>query len=309
MMVHFGLYSLLGGEWKGKRMGSTIGEWAQAYFRIPNAEYEKLAQAFNPVLFDADEWVRIAMDAGMQYMVVTAKHHEGFSLFRSEADKFNVVDATPFRRDIIEELANACAKQGMKLGLYYSQALDWRERNAGGWGKECGLNVEGMSWGNTWDFPTDEGKNYEEFFVRKVKPQVKELLTNYGDIALVWFDTPHTISSAQSKELYDLVKGLQPDCLLNSRIGAPGCTCDYVSWGDNEIPEEYQDGSLLFETPVTLNDTWGYKPYDQNWKNAEEVRRIRKHLNDRGINYLLNVGPDPLGRIPAPSVEILKKAK
>lgn len=309
MMVHFGLYSLLGGEWKGKRMGNTIGEWAQAYFRIPNAEYEKLALSFNPVFFNADEWVQTAIDAGMQYMVVTTKHHEGFALFHSKADKFNVVDATPFGRDIIEELANSCAKYGMKLGLYYSQALDWRERNAGGWGEECGLNVERMSWGNTWDFPDNNGKDYAEVFERKIKPQVKEILTNYGDIALIWFDTPHTISPAQSKELYDLVKLLQPNCLINSRIGAQGCAYDYVSLGDNEIPEEYQNTQILFETPATLNDTWGYKPYDQNWKSVEEVKRLRKHLNERGINYLLNVGPDPLGRIPAPCADILKRAK
>ena len=307
MMVHFGLYSILGGEWKGKRMGTTIGEWAQAYFRIPNAEYERLAAAFNPVFFNADEWVRTAIDAGMKYIVVTTKHHEGFALFDSAADDFNSVKATPFKRDIIEEIAEACARRGMKLGLYYSQALDWRERNAGGWGKECGLNVDGMPWGNTWDFPDNDGKDYAEVFERKIKPQVKEILTKYGDIALVWFDTPHTINAEQSAELYSLVKKLQPDCLINSRIGAPGVKYDYVSWGDNEIPEEYQDGSLLFETPATLNDTWGYKPYDQNWKSAEEVIRIKNHLNERGINYLLNVGPDPLGRIPAPCVDILRK--
>ena len=146
MMIHFGLYSLLEGEWKGKRMGNTIGEWAQSYFRIPNAEYEKLAQAFNPIFFDAEEWVTLAKESGMQYMVVTAKHHEGFALFHSKADKFNSVDATPFGRDIIKELSDACRKHGLKFGVYYSQALDWRERNAGGWGEECGINVEGMPW-------------------------------------------------------------------------------------------------------------------------------------------------------------------
>ncbi len=309
MMVHFGLYSVLGGEWKGKRMGNIIGEWAQAYFRIPNAEYEKLASVFNPIFFNAEEWVDTAIDAGMRYMVVTAKHHEGFALFRSRVDKFNVVDATPFKRDIIEELANACAKKNFKFGLYYSQALDWRERNAGGWGEECGLNVGGMPWGNTWDFPDHAGKDYTEVFERKIKPQVRELLTNYGNLALIWFDTPHTIAQAQSKELYDMVKKLQPDCLLNSRIGAAGCQYDYTSWGDNEIPEEYQDGGLLFETPATMNDTWGYKTYDQNWKSVSEIEYIRKHLNERGINYLLNVGPDLLGRIPAPCVDILRSAR
>ena len=306
MMIHFGLYSLLSGEYRGKRMGNTIGEWAQSYFRIPNNEYEKLASAFNPIFFNADEWVDVAIDSGMQYIVMTSKHHEGFAMYHSKVDKFNIVDATPFKRDIVEELANTCAKKGMKFGLYYSQALDWRERNAGGWGKECGLNVDGMPWGNTWDFPSHEGKDYAEVFERKIKPQVKEILTNYGDLCLIWFDTPHTISPGQSRELYDMVKRYQPNCLINSRIGAPGVQYDYVSWGDNEIPEEYQDSSLLFETPATLNDTWGYKAYDQNWKSAEEIIRIKNHLNERNINYLLNVGPDYLGRIPAPCQEILK---
>lgn len=307
MMVHFGLYSLLSGEWKGQRMGTTIGEWAQAYFRIPNKEYEKLAQAFNPVYFNADEWVDLAIDAGMKYIVVTSKHHEGFALFHSKVDKFNVVDATPYKKDIIEQLANSCAKKGFKLGLYYSQALDWRERNAGGWGPECGLNVDGMPWGNTWDFPDNEGKDYSEVFERKIKPQVKEIMTNYGDIALVWFDTPWTIEQKQSLELYNLVKQYQPNCLINSRIGAEGVKYDYRSWGDNQIPEEYQNEGMLFETPATLNDTWGYKAYDQNWKSADRIKQIKQHLNNRNINYLLNVGPDYLGRIPQPCQEILKE--
>lgn len=306
MMVHFGLYSLLGGEWKGQRMGNIIGEWAQSYFRIPNSEYEQLAKVFNPIYFNADEWVQLAIDSGMKYLVVTSKHHEGFALFHSKADSFNVVDATPFKRDIIGELANACAKKGLKFGLYYSQALDWREKNAGGWKNEAGLNLGIMSWGNNWDFPTAENRDYSEVFERKIKPQVKELLTNYGDLCLIWFDTPQTITSEQSRALYDMVKKYQPNCLLNSRIGVEGVKYDYTSWGDNEIPEEYQDGSLLFETPATLNDTWGYKSYDQNWKSAEEIIRIKKHLNERNINYLLNVGPDHLGRIPAPAVDILR---
>ena len=310
MMIHFGLYSLLAGEYRGKRMVNMTGEWIQSYFRIPNAEYEQLAKAFNPICFDAEEWVRTAQDAGMKYFVMTSKHHDGFSLFRSRADKYNVVDASPFGRDLIEELANACAKYGMKFGLYYSQALDWHERNGGGWEKEEYADNFGCPWSNDWDFPEEKGKDFSEMFERKIKPQVKEILTQYGDLCLIWFDVPWTIKVEQSVELYDMVKRYQPDCLVNSRVGArPGTKFDYRSWGDNEIPEEYQDGSMLFETPATLNDTWGYKAYDQNWKDAAKVREIRRHLNERGINYLLNVGPDPLGRFPAPAVDILKAAK
>ena len=300
MMIHFGLYSLLGGEWKGACM-DTIGEWAQAYFRIPNREYHALAKVFNPIYFDADEWVRTAKEAGMQYFVVTAKHHEGFALFKSQASSFNVVDATPFGRDIIGELAESCRKYGMKLGLYYSQAIDWAHPD-GLCAQSC--RNAGMPWGNEWDFPEDGSKDYRRCFEEKIKPQVRELLTNYGDLGLIWFDTPLDLPEIYSKELYEMVKALQPDCLINSRLG--NGACDYTSAGDNEIPED-DKGEMLFESPATLNDTWGFKPTDQNWKTPEEVLRLKKHLNDRGINYLLNVGPDHLGRFPARAVEILKQ--
>ena len=312
LMVHFGLYSLLGGEYRGKRMGNFIGEWIQPYFRIPNAEYEKLAGAFDPLYFDADEWVSVAEDCGAKYLVVTSKHHEGFALFDSRADDFTSVKASPFKRDLIEELANACARKNFKLGLYYSQALDWHEKNGGGYEADCGDNL-GLPWCNDWDFPNAAEKNYTECFERKMYPQVEELVKNYGDLALIWFDTPMSISKAQSVALYDLVKKYQPDCLINSRLGniedgTDKYKFDYRSWGDNEIPEEYMKEGL-FETPATLNDTWGYKSYDQNWKSAEEVKRIKEHLNSRGINYLLNVGPDALGRFPAAATDILKKLK
>ena len=305
LMVHWGLYALLGGEWKGRRM-PYIGEWAQQYFRIPNAEYRALARAFDPVCFDADEWVRLARDAGMKYLVVTAKHHDGFALFRSRVSDFNVVDATPFRRDVVGELAEACRRHGVKLGLYYSQDLDWSDPDGGGYktGKTwCG----GAGWWtNNWDFPDASKKDFSRYFERKAKPQVEELLTQYGDLCLVWFDVPFTISLEQSRELYALVKRHQPGCLVNSRIG--NGVGDYGSADDNQIPDD-DKGPALFETPATLNDTWGYKPFDQNWKSAAEVARIREHLRARGVNYLLNVGPDPLGRIPAAAISILDGLK
>ena len=302
MMVHWGLYSLPAGEWNGERM-PFIGEWAQSYFRIPGHEYSQLAGAFNPILFIAQEWVRLALDAGMRYLVVTSKHHDGFAMYHSKVDRYNIVDATPFKRDVIGELAEACAKQGLKLGLYYSQDLDWHEPNGGGYTRghtNCGV----MSWTNDWDYPENDQKNYSQCFESKIKPQVEEILRNYGELCLIWFDTPLTISAEQSRELADLVKKYQPNCLINSRIG--NHMGDYRSWGDNQIPDEFmKDG--LFETPATLNDTWGYKAFDQNWKNADEVLRLKNHLNARGINYLLNVGPDYLGRIPGPSQQILRE--
>ena len=303
LMVHWGLYALLGGEWRGRRM-PYIGEWAQQFFRIPNAEYRALGKAFNPVLFNADEWVQVARDAGMKYIVVTAKHHDGFALFHSRVSDFNVVDATPFGRDVIGELAEACRKHGVKLGLYYSQDLDWSDPDGGGYrqGKVwCG----GAAYlTNNWDFPDAAAKDFTRYFERKAKPQVEEILTQYGDLCVVWFDVPVTISKEQGLELYELVRRHQPGALVNSRIG--NGLGDYTSAGDNEIPDD-DKGEMLYETPATLNDTWGYKTFDQNWKSADKVRAIRRHLADRHINYLLNVGPDYLGRFPGPAVDILRE--
>lgn len=301
MMVHWGLYCLPAGEWKGQRM-DYIGEWIQSKYRIPNAEYHQLARAFNPILFNADEWVALAQDAGMNYIVVTAKHHEGFAMYHSKVDSFNIVDATPFGRDVIGELADVCARKNMKLGLYYSQALDWSEPNGGGYTR--GHTNHGMSWTNDWDFPDNESKNYTLCYERKIKPQVREILTQYGDLCLIWFDTPVDISAEQSRELVEMVHTLQPNCLVNSRIG--NGMGDYSSTGDNQIPDDSK-GSALWETPATLNDTWGYKSFDLNWKDADRVIELKNHLNARGINYLLNVGPDYLGRIPGPSVDILRE--
>jgi alpha-L-fucosidase len=303
MMIHWGLYSLPAGEWKGRRM-EDIGEWAQEYFRIPNAEYARLASAFNPILFNADEWVDLAMDAGMKYMVFTSKHHDGFAMFKSEVSKYNIVDATPFGRDVTAELAEACYKKGLKFGLYYSQDLDWSHPHGGGYtvGKTwCG---DKGYWTNNWDFPDDDKKDFAICFEEKIKPQVTEILTKYGELCLIWFDVPFTISRDQTDELYNLVKKYQPDCLVNSRIG--NGYGDYVSAGDNEIPDD-DKSAMLYETPATLNDTWGYKAFDTNWKSAERIIEIKNHLAVRGANYLLNVGPDYLGRIPAPSADILRE--
>lgn len=304
MMIHWGLYSLLAGEWKGRRMNGYIGEWAQQYFRIPLKEYSKLADAFNPVFFDAEEWVRLAKNAGMKYIVFTSKHHDGFAMFGSQVSTYNVVDGTPFKRDVVEELACACKKYNIRLGLYYSQDLDWQHPHGGGYtmGKVwCG---DAAYLTNNWDYPDDGSKDYSICFNEKIKPQVKEILTGYGDLCLIWFDVPVTLSREQTDELYKMVKFYQPDCLVNSRIG--NGYGDYESAEDNFIPDE-NSGMKLYESPCTMNDTWGYKSYDNNWKSPEEIIRLKEHLNSRGMNYLLNVGPDPLGRIPGPSADILRK--
>ena len=322
MMVHWGLYSILGGEWKGRRT-PLIGEWIQSYFGIKNEEYSQLASIFNPIYFNAEEWVIFAKNCGMNYIVVTSKHHDGFALYHSKVDCYNMVNATPFKRDIIAELAEACYKHGIKLGLYYSQELDWHDPNGGGYDKTTGCS--GIGWTNIWDYPDNSKKDFTRCFENKIKPQVEEILTKYGDLCLIWFDTPGVITKAQSLELYDMIKKYQPDCLINSRIG--NGAYDYVSLGDNEIPSKLPDnidkldkdwdmnglGGFkyspygLYETAATLNDTWGYKYFDHSWKSPETVLKNKNHLNSMGINYLLNVGPDFLGRIPSISQDILLK--
>jgi alpha-L-fucosidase len=286
---------------------------------IHNAEYSALAHIFNPIYFNADEWIKLAKDCGMKYFVFTSKHHDGFAMFKSKADSFNVVDATPFGRDIVAELGEACYKYDVKLGLYYSQELDWHHPHGGGYTNLSGCS--GSSWDNNWDFPDRAGKDFSICFEEKIKPQVKEILTGYGDLCLIWFDVPHTITKEQSLELNQLVKEYQPDCLINSRIG--NGAYDYVSLDDNEYPETFvvdknlDPNSLggikyspygLYETAGTFNSSWGFKYYDQNWLTAPKIVAHRKKLNNIGINYLLNVGPDGLGRIPSFSQEALLQA-
>ena len=321
MMVHWGLYSLLAGEYNGKYCTTNYSEWIQANMSIPNAEYEKLAKAFNPVFFNAEEWVKLAKECGMKYFVVTSKHHDGFAMFHSRVDKYNVVDATPFGRDVVGEIAEACYKHGLKMGLYYSQDLDWHEFHGGGY-KSYHIPSAGSAWCNDWDFPETEKKNFDICFRNKIVPQTEEILRNYGELCLVWFDMPMTLTEAQSRELFELVKKYQPNCLLNSRLG--NGAYDYVSLGDNEIPDSMPENAEfdpalmnevdgfkpspygLYETAATMNNSWGYCAWDHNWKDAKRVAEIKKKLNGMGINYLLNVGPDGLGRIPAPCQQILR---
>jgi alpha-L-fucosidase len=285
MFIHWGLYAVPAGEWKGKLIPG-IGEWIMNRAKIPIPEYEQLARQFNPVKFNAEEWVSIAKKAGMKYIVITSKHHDGFAIYGSKVSKYNIVDATPFKRDPLKELAAACQKAGIKLCFYYSHAQDWHDPDAAG---------------NNWDFPDDSKKNFARYFEEKCKPQVRELLTNYGPIGLMWFDTPRVITKEQSEELTALVHQLQPDCLVSGRVGHGAG--DYDSVGDNQISVGLikQD----WESPVTLNDTWGFKKDDHNWKSTTVLIRQMAQIVSRGGNYLLNVGPTAEGIIPQPSVDRL----
>ncbi len=286
MFVHWGLYSELGGKWNDKTYYG-IAEWIMKRAQIPVADYEKVAQRFNPTGFNAQEWVKLAKDAGMRHIMITSKHHDGFAMFKSAVHPFNIVDATPFKRDPMKELSEACRKEGLRLGFYYSQSQDWHERDAVG---------------NTWDFKP-EGADFKRYLNTKAIPQIEELLRGYGQIAGVWFDTPGPITSEESKMLVDLVHRLQPDCLVNSRIG--NNLGDYDTLGDQEIPRLPRAG--LWETPDTHNDTWAYAWYDRNWKSPSEIAQRLVRVASRGGTYLLNVGPDGTGRIPEQSARILRE--
>ena len=286
MFIHWGLYSIPAGEWKGKEY-PQIGEWIMKNARIPVAEYEELAKQFNPVKFDAMAFVSTAKNAGMKYITITSKHHDGFAMFKSNASKYNIVDATPYRKDIIKTLAEECQKQGLKMCFYYSQSRDWHESN--------GLD-------NDWDFPKE--RNFQKYLDEKVKPQLTELLTNYGPIGLIWFDTPLTISKEQAQSLKDLVRKLQPACIISGRLGG-GVETDYMSTGDNVIPATVVPGD--WEVPATLNNTWGFKKNDHEWKSPEALTRLLFDIAAKGGNYLLNVGPTSEGLIPQESVDILAK--
>lgn len=247
--IHWGLYALPGGVWKGETM-EYIGEWLQARFRIPNAEYAALAEQFNPTAFDAEEIVRRFRDAGIRYVVFTAKHHDGFAMYHSRVSRFNIVDATPFRRDPLAELAAACRKFGLRFGIYYSHCLDWHEKDGGDPGPDAPKN-KGMSWGNDWDFPDRKAKDFDTYFREKAIPQLTELLSRYGEISLLWLDCPITIRPKHALEIRTLVDKLQPECLINSRIGCG--MQDFDSLGDNLFPVD--GGETPVESAATLNDT------------------------------------------------------
>jgi alpha-L-fucosidase len=287
MFIHWGVYSVPAGTYDGKRIGG-IGEWIMNTGKIPTARYQAYAKEFNPVRYDAEAWVKLAKHAGMKYIVITSKHHDGFAMFDSKASNWNITRATPFGRDPLKELAAACKKHGMTLGLYYSQAQDWNHPG-------------GAAAGGHWD-PAQDGDMTE--YLRKIAvPQVREILTQYGPVACLWWDTPVDMTKERADMLLPLLK-LQPGIIHNNRLGG-----GYR--GDTETPEQFipatgYPGGRDWETCMTMNDTWGYKSYDNNWKSPEMLIRNLVDIASKGGNYLLNVGPTSLGEIPGPSVERLK---
>ena len=285
MFIHWGVYSVPAGTYDGKQIGG-IGEWIMSSGKIPMAEYQKFAAQYNPVKYNPDDWVKLAKEAGMKYIVITAKHHDGFANFETKASPWNIMRATPYGKDVLKPLAAACRKYGLKLGFYYSQAQDW--------------NNGGAEYSGAWD-PAQK-HDMDDYIDKIAVPQVKELLSNYGEFpAVLWWDTPCDMNKERADKLIALLK-LKPGIIVNNRLGG-----GYN--GDTETPEQTIPATGFpgrdWETCMTMNDTWGYKSYDNNWKSTETIIRNLVDIASKGGNYLLNVGPTSEGLIPQPSVDRL----
>jgi alpha-L-fucosidase len=327
MFIHWGLYSIPAGIWEDKKMeewGKTphVAEWIQYVAEISRKEYALLADKFNPVKFNADSIVMLAKDAGMKYMVITAKHHEGFAMYHSNVSRFNVVDATPYKRDIIEELYHSCKRHGIEFGIYYSHARDWADDGDSQYTLLKELEKQGKvrskdnrlkrPWGaNTWD---PKPVKFDDYLKDKAIPQVKELLEKFPDIFILWYDASTYILPEQSFKFYKIPYEIQPQVLINNRIG-PGIHYidekdydfgDYNSRGDNRIPDELSQFEY-WEACGTTNNSWGYKSYDDDYKSVREQLWWLINITSKGGNYLLNVSPTAEGVIPEQSVSILSE--
>jgi alpha-L-fucosidase len=289
MFIHWGLYSIPGGVWKGKKYNS---EWIYAHASIPSDEYRQLARQFNPVHFDADAWVKLAKDSGQKYIVITTKHHDGFALFPTRFSNFNLKDCTGFKRDPLAELAAACRKHGIRLGFYYSQGQDWTNPGGGFVSSAKG----------PWD--TSQMGDFDTYFNGVAIPQIRELLTQYGpDVpALLWFDTPSgNMTPERVERLLPLLQE-RPGLIINNRLryGGPG---DFSTPESYIPPRGFVDRD--WEAAMQMNKHWGYSGNDQAWKSSTTLIRQLVDAVSKGGNYLLNIGPRPDGTIPEASVERL----
>lgn len=289
MFMHWGIYAVPAGEWKGQEKQKDLwGEWIMERAQIPVTEYEQLAKQFNPVKFDAAEWARTIRLSGMKYLVITAKHCDGFAMFKSQASHYNIVDATPFARDPMAELAAALPKENLHLGFYYSHCWDWHEPDA-------------LGHDNKWDFPDRSKKHVVNYLHGKSLPQVKELVTQYHP-SLMWFDVPSDITREQSAEFVKSIRAAVPDCIINDRVGN--------GLGDYATPEQFiprQAKSPDFEVCMTLNNHWSFDRNDHHWKSSGEVLAKLAETAGKGGNLLLDVGPTAEGLIPQPAVKILRE--
>ncbi len=313
MFIHWGVYAQWGGVYNGHQQARGGAEWIMNRSKIPVAEYKEKAKSFNPTNYDPDSWVRLAKDAGMKYIIITSKHHDGFALFNSKASDWDIVDATAYKKDLLKPLAEACRKYGMKLGFYYSQAQDWgnaggavaRKVMAEGWPNPDSAKIDAYTKAHNghWD-PVQETRSFADYIEQVAIPQVKELMTNYGDIAVFWWDTPTNMTDDAALKLQALLK-LQPNIITNDRLKRPNFPGD-TKTPEQKIPNLEELDGKDWETCMTMNGSWGYKSWDHEWKSAETLIRNLVDIASKGGNYLLNVGPKEDGTFPQESIDRLK---
>ncbi|MFV0535999.1 MAG: alpha-L-fucosidase [Dysgonomonas sp.] len=314
MFIHWGPYSIYGGEYHGYKQNIGGVEWIMNRCKIPVMEYKAAASTFNPTKFDADALVKQAKDAGMKYIVITTKHHDGFAMFKSNASNFNIVDYTPYKKDIIKLLADACRKADIKLGFYYSQSQDWchpggstaRKLMREGWANPDSVYVDIFSKANggAWD-AIQRTSTFDEYFNKIAIPQIKEILTNYGDIAIVFWDTPMQINQEQAKKV-EAIMAEYPQIIQNDRLRRPDFPGDYKT-PEGRIPKAEDIEGVYWETCDNIGSSWGYKSWEDKWKSPETLIRNLITIAARGGNYLLNVGPDAEGVLPKEAVSRLKE--
>ena len=301
MFIHWGPYAIPAGTYQGKEIGG-IGEWIMNNASIPIEEYENFSKQFNPVKFNAEEWAKIAKDAGMKYMVITSKHHDGFCLWDSKVTTYDIMDFTSFGRDILQELKEACDKYGIKLCFYHS-IMDWHHPDAQ------------SAFYPKYNDRENSNPNFQRYVSEYLTPQLEELVVNY-DPAVLWFDGEwmNDWTHENGQEMYQFLRNLKPDLIINNRVdkgrkGMQGMNKDGTKYaGDFGTPEqEILEGTSDFdwEACMTMNDTWGYKSYDDNWKPSDTLIHYLIDIVAKGGNFLLNVGPTAEGLIPQPSVERL----
>ena len=284
LFLHWGIYSVPAGKY-GNNTG--YGEWIMNSAKIPVAEYQAYATQFNPVKYDPELWVKTAKDAGMKYIVIMAKHHEGFAMYPSAASKWNIADATPYKKDLLGPLVNAAHSEGLKIGFYYSQSQDWN--NPGG-------AASGYKEGEGWDVA--QKGSYDSYLTNVAVPQVRELLTRYP-IDILWWDTPMFMTPKRVAPLAALTQ-LRPGLITNNRLGG--------GLGDTATPEQFVPVTGYpgdWETCMTMNDHWGYNAWDQNWKSSADLIRKLAEICSKGGNFLLNIGPTAEGEFPPTSIQRL----
>jgi len=302
MFIHWGPYAVPAGEYKGETV-KGVSEWIMNTAQIPIAEYESYSAAFNPTQFDAEEWAKIAYDAGMKYIVITSKHHDGFSLWDSKVTDYDVMDFAPIKRDLLAELKEACDRYDIKLCFYYS-IMDWHHPDA-----------QAPHY-PTYNTGEKSNPRFTEYYENYMKPQVIELVEKY-DPAVLWFDGEWIpeYTHEQGLEMYTLLREMKPEIIVNNRVdkgrrGMQGMNDDEGAYaGDFGTPEqEILEGQSSFdwEACMTMNDSWGYKASDSNWKSSETLIHNLVDISAKGGNYLLNIGPTAEGLFPEESVKRLK---